>query len=147
MKIIVDADACPVKEIIIKIAKSFDIPVLMVADTSHIIGDDYSETVIIPQGNDAADIALINAAEKGDIIITQDYGVASMALGKQAYAIHHNGFMYNADNMDKMMFERFLSQKVRRAGGRTRGPKKRTKEDDNKFAQVLQTLCKELQNS
>lgn len=141
MKIIVDADACPVKDIIVKVAKEYSLQVLMLADTSHIINDGYSQVMVIAQGRDAVDIALINETHKGDIVVTQDYGVASMALGKQAFAMHHNGFLYDEDNMDRLMFERYLGQKVRRAGGRTKGPQKRNQEDNRRFEAALRQLC------
>lgn len=142
MKILVDADACPVKDIIIKIAKELKINVIMFVDTSHILNDGYSRVVTVSQGKDAVDIALINQTEKGDVVVTQDYGVASMVLGKQAYAINQNGLIYNEDNIDGLLFERHLSQKVRRAGGRTRGPKKRNKQANHQFEKVFWELCK-----
>ena len=141
MKIIVDADACPVKDIIVKIAKEYHLPVLMLADTSHVINDGYSEVKVIAQGRDAVDIALINETHKGDIVVTQDYGVASMALAKQAFGIHQNGFCYDDNNMNQLMFERHIGQKVRRGGGRTKGPQKRKPEDNIKFEDTLRQIC------
>ena len=94
MKILVDADGCPVKDIVVKIAKEYKIPVMMFADTSHFIDDGYSEVVIVGKGFNSADFALINNVVKGDIIITQDYGVATMVLSKDAHAINQNGFIY-----------------------------------------------------
>lgn len=90
MKILVDADACPVKEIIEKVAKQKNIEVVMYIDSSHILSSDYSKIVTISKGRDAVDLALINDSEKGDVIVTQDYGVASLALGRSAYAISIN---------------------------------------------------------
>ena len=78
MKILVDADACPVKEIIEKVAKQKNIEVVMYIDSSHILSSDYSKIVTISKGRDAVDLALINDSEKGDVIVTQDYGVASL---------------------------------------------------------------------
>ena len=143
MKILVDADACPVKEIIEKVAKQKNIEVVMYIDSSHILSSDYSKIVTISKGRDAVDLALINDSEKGDVIVTQDYGVASLALGRSAYAIGNSGLIYDNDNIDKLMFERFLGQKVRRAGrkgGKTFNPKKRTKEDDERFERNLLTI-------
>lgn len=142
MKILVDADACPARNIVIKVAKEFNLEVLMFVDTSHILEDGYSRIITVGQGKDAVDIALINHTEKGDIVVTQDYGVASMALGKQAYAINFNGLIYDANNIDRLMFERYLSQKIRRAGGKTFGPKKRNKEANIQFEKVLRKLSK-----
>ena len=137
MKIIVDADACPVKEIIKSTAIKYSIPVIMVCDTSHILNDDYCKVITVDKFADSADIYLINVAEKGDLVITQDYGVAALAIGKKAYALSNNGMEYNDDNMDKLLFERFLGKKSRRAGKRTKGPSKRTEDEDENFLSGL----------
>ncbi|HZJ57668.1 MAG TPA: YaiI/YqxD family protein [Clostridia bacterium] len=141
MKILVDADACPVKDIIIKIAKDLELEVIMFIDTSHILDDGYSKVVTVSQGRDAVDIALINQTQKGDIVVTQDYGVASMALGKQAYAINQNGLIYDSTNIDRLLMERYVSQKIRRAGGRTPNHKKRNNRDNLKFERTFTRLC------
>jgi uncharacterized protein YaiI (UPF0178 family) len=141
MKILVDADACPVKNIIVKVAKSYQLPVLMVIDTSHILESDYCEVIQVSKAPDAVDIALINRTVAGDIVVTQDYGVASMALGKKAYAINQNGKYYTEENIDLMMFERHLAKKQRRAGGRIGTMKKRSKEDDLHFEAAFSWLC------
>lgn len=142
MKILVDADACPVKNIIVKIAKEMNIAVIMVIDTSHIINDGYSQVITVDKSADAVDIALINKTNKEDIVVTQDYGVAAMVLGKGARVINQNGLVYSNDNIDRLLFERHLGQKVRRAGGRTNGPRKRTAEDDDKFEKAFRNLLK-----
>lgn len=140
MKILVDADACPVKDIIVSVAKEYKIPVIMFIDTTHILDDDYSKIVICDKGFNSADIVLINKAEKGDIIVTQDFGVATMALARGAYALNQNGLIFSNNNMDRLLFERHISQKVRRAGGKTSNPKKRTKENDKHFETSLRRL-------
>jgi uncharacterized protein YaiI (UPF0178 family) len=147
MKILVDADACPVKHIIERIAKEHAIPVVMVIDTSHILTSDYSEIIQVSKAPDAVDIALINRTSSGDIVVTQDYGVASMALGKRAYGINQNGRYYTDDNIDMLMFERHISKKQRKAGNRTSSIKRRTKEDDEKFGESFQNLIKKILNS
>ena len=141
IKVLVDADACPVKDIIVRTAKELGLEVVMFADTSHILDDGYSRVVTVSQGRDAVDIALINQTRQGDIVVTQDYGVASMALGKQAYAINHNGLIYDTSNIDRLLMERFLSQKIRRAGGRTPNHKKRSNRDNLKFERAFRKLC------
>lgn len=133
MNILVDADACPVKQIIVKVAKEKNIHVTMFIDTSHVIDDGYSEVVIVDKARDSVDFALVNKVQKGDVVVTQDYGVAAMALAKGAVAINQNGIIYSDENMNKLLFERHLSQKVRRSGNRVSGPSKRTKEHDEKF--------------
>lgn len=141
-RILVDADACPVKDIIVNVAKEFKLKVIMFTDTSHIIEDGYSQVITVSQGKDAVDIALINQTQKGDIVVTQDYGVATMALGRQAYAINQNGLIYDDTNMDRLLMERYIAQKVRRAGGRTHNPRKRSGKANINFKKSLRKLCK-----
>jgi uncharacterized protein YaiI (UPF0178 family) len=140
MNILVDADACPVKSIIVRIAREKNINVIMFIDTSHIIDDGYSKTVIVDQGRDSVDIALINKVCKEDIVVTQDFGVAAMALAKGANVLNQNGLIYSNDNIERLLFERHISQKVRRSKGRVSGPRKRTREDDERFEAALKQL-------
>lgn len=135
-----DADACPVKTVIIKVAKEHMLPVVMFIDTSHQLDDGYSEVVTVGTQRDAVDIALINRTRRDDIVVTQDYGLAAMVLGKGARAINQNGMIYSADNIDRLLLERHLSQKIRRAGGRTSGPAKRSRADDEQFEAALRRL-------
>lgn len=140
MRILVDADACPVKRNIIEIAKSFAIPVIMILDTSHKLDDGYSTVITVDKDKDNADYALMKMLSAEDIVVTQDFGLAAMALGKGAKALNQNGLIYTDDNIERLLFERFLGQKVRRAGGRTNNPRKRSREDDEKFNQALLSL-------
>lgn len=133
MKILVDADACPVTRIVIRIARQRNIPVVLVTDTSHELYDDYAEVVTVGQGSDAVDLALVNRTQAGDVVVTQDYGLAALALAKKAFAISQNGMRYTDGNIDGLLNERHEARKVRRAGGRTRGPGKRTGEEDERF--------------
>lgn len=137
-----DADACPVVGIIERIAKERGIPVVLLCDTNHVLTSDYSEVKIIGAGPDAVDFALVNLCTANDIIVTQDYGVAAMALGKGARAIHQSGRIYTQDNIDQLLFERHLAKKARSGKGKhhLKGPKKRTCEDDERFAHALISL-------
>ena len=87
----VNADACPVTRIAERVAKEYAIPVVLLCDTNHVLNSDYSEIRVIGAGADAVDIALINLCQRDDIVVTQDYGVAALALGKGAKAIHQSG--------------------------------------------------------
>ena len=145
MKILVDADACPVKEIITDIAKEFEIEVIMFVDTSHILYDDYSTVITVDKACDSVDFAIANRISKGDIAVTQDYGLASMLLAKQAYVIHQNGFQYTNENIDRMLFERHISKELRRHGKMKSGKiKSRSKENDEKFRNCLTQLILKL---
>lgn len=140
MQILVDADACPVKEIIVRVAKKQGIPVTMVIDTSHELYDGYSTIITVDKARDSVDIKLINLVKRDDIVVTQDYGVAAMALGKGAKALNQNGLIYSDNNIDRLLFERHIGQKVRRAGGRTGSMRKRTNENNEDFERVLLKL-------
>lgn len=135
MQILIDADACPVVGIVEKIAKEKGIPCVILCDTNHVMNSDYSEVKIIGAGADAVDYALISLCHKGDVVVSQDYGVAAMALGKGAYAIHQSGRWYTDDNIDRMLMERHMAKKARMGKGKhhLKGPSKRTVEDDKRF--------------
>ena len=110
MKIFVDADACPVVRIVEIIAKKYEVSVILLCDTNHILSSDYSEVMIVGAGADAVDFKLISLCHKGDIVVTQDYGVAAMALGKNAYAIHQSGKWYTDENIDQLLMERHIAK-------------------------------------
>lgn len=139
MRIYIDADACPVVKITEQVARKYELPVTLLCDTNHILTSDYSEVRVIGAGADAVDLALINLCQAGDIVVTQDYGVAAMALGKKAYVLHQNGWQYNAGNIDILLMKRHMAKKARRSKKKLhlKGPAKRTKEDDDKFATGL----------
>lgn len=143
MKILVDADACPVKEIIVRKAKKRAIAVCMVTDTSHVIADGYSKVITVDKGADSADIKLANMTDTGDVVVTQDYGVAAMALGKGAAALDRNGMIYTNSNIDGLLLSRHIAKKIRRGGGKTNSVPKRTKEDDKKFAESFEKILSE----
>ena len=142
MQIYVDADACPVVGIVEETAKKYKIPVTLLCDTNHVLYSDYSDVVVVGAGADAVDYKLISICHSGDIVVSQDYGVAAMALGKGAYAIHQSGKWYTDDNIDQMLMERHLNKKARRSSYKNhiKGPKKRTEEDNERFAQSFEKL-------
>ena len=149
MKILVDADACPVKKIIEKVAKEYQIPVTMFIDTSHELYSEYSEIVTVSKAPDAVDFALMNRAKKGDVVVTGDYGVAAMALSKGANAIHQGGMIYTNETIDRMLFERHLASVNRKSGkhgSHMKGPKKRTSNDDMRFETMFRKLIFDLLN-
>ena len=137
MRILVDADACPVKEIIVKLARERSIPVIMLIDTSHQLNDGYSDIITVDKQADSVDFAIMSLLTRDDIVVTQDFGLAAMVLGKGAKAVNQNGLIYTDSNIDKLLMERHIGQKVRRSGGRTKGPAKRTKEDNARFEAVF----------
>ncbi|HZK56949.1 MAG TPA: YaiI/YqxD family protein [Clostridia bacterium] len=137
MKILVDADGCPVKDIIIDVAGKYNIKVVLVKSICHELYDDYAEIVTVDKGKDMADIALINNTEEGDIVITQDYGVAAMAIAKKAIAINQNGWPYTDNNIDGLLMKRYIGQEMRKNHRKYTKIPKRTKKDDIKFRKLL----------
>ncbi len=144
MRIYIDADACPVTRIAEDIAREHGIPVTLLCDTNHVLASEYSEVRVIGAGPDAVDIALINLCCRGDIVITQDYGVAALALGKGARALHQSGKQFTDDNIDGLLMDRHLAKKARRSGKHhLKGPARRTAEDDRRFAEGLERMIRE----
>ena len=141
-QIFVDADACPVVDIVETIAEKYNIKTTLLCDTNHVLYSDYSEVIVVGAGADAVDYKLISLCHRGDIVVSQDYGVAAMALGKAAYAIHQSGRWYTDENIDRMLMERHLNKKARRSSHKNhiKGPKKRTEEDDERFAQSFEKM-------
>ena len=147
MTIFIDADACPVTRIAERIAKQYNVPVTLLCDTNHVLTTDYSSIIAVGAGTDAVDLALINMCKQGDIVVTQDYGVAALALGKGARAIHQSGRWYTDDNIDAMLMERHMAKKARRsAKNHLKGPSKRTKEDDIRFAESFERMIQSAQS-
>ena len=141
MKIYIDADACPVTRIVERVAREHDIPVVLLCDTNHVLSSDYSTIKVIGAGADAVDLALINLCQRGDIVVTQDYGVAALALGKGAKAIHQSGRWYTDENIDGLLMERHMAKVARRsAKHHLRGSARRTDEDDRRFEESFRRL-------
>ncbi len=148
MKVFIDADACPVTRIAERIARKYSVPVVLLCDTNHVLTSDYSEIHVIGAGADAVDIALINLCHRGDIVITQDYGVAALALGKGARAIHQSGKWFTDENIDGLLMERHMAKKARRSSKHhLKGPPKRTEEDDRRFESGFERMIQEAQKN
>lgn len=143
MKIIVDADACPVKNIIEKVSRFYGLDVIMVSNYHHQIESDYAQVVVVDGSSQAADMVIANHTRPGDIVVTQDYGLAAMILAKQARAIHPLGNIYSQENIDGLLMQRYINQKARQANKRTAGPRKRTSRDDKYFEQQFVKLILE----
>ena len=140
MKILIDADGCPVVDITLACAAQRSVPVLLICDTAHELQRDGAQTITVAKGADSADFRLVNLVEAGDIVVTQDYGLAAMALAKRAAPLNQNGLCYTDDNIDALLLVRHTARKIRRGGGRLKGPAKRTKEQDAAFRAALCAL-------
>lgn len=146
MRILVDADACPVVKIVEKTAKAQGIKVILFCDTNHVLQSEYASVRTIGAGADAVDFALTAECRKGDIVVTQDYGVAAMILSRGAYGLHQSGKRYTNENIDGLLMERHMAKKARmsKAKHHLKGPKKRTEEDDLRFLRALEQIIEEI---
>jgi uncharacterized protein YaiI (UPF0178 family) len=144
MRILIDADGCPVVDIAIACAKPKSIPVLLVCDTAHFFERDGAQTLTVDKGADSADFRLVNLIAKGDIVVTQDYGLAAMALARNASVLNQDGMPYTSANIDSLLLARHTARKIRMGGGRLKGPAKRTREQDEAFRAALQSLLRDV---
>lgn len=147
MKILIDADGCPVVDITLEVAKRNLLECIIMCDTSHQIEREGILTIIVSKGTDSVDYALLKRVCKGDIIVTQDYGLAAYCLTKHAYPINQSGMFFTNENIDQLLLQRHDAKKVRNAGGRLRGPAKRRLEDDENYESQLEKLINQNQNS
>ena len=143
MKILVDADSCPKKAmmILIELAGLYNVPLLAISSFNHHI--EGVERIIVGNEPQAVDMVLINKTGKGDIIVTQDWGLASLVLSKGGNCVATKGYVYSKEKIDFMLEERYIKAKIRKGGGKTKGPAPRTKEDDERFRKNLELLLKQ----
>ncbi|KAB7709161.1 YaiI/YqxD family protein [Bacillus aerolatus] len=141
--VLIDADGCPVVDLTIQVAIQFGLKVMLICDTAHLMQREGAETITVSKGADAVDFVLVNRVKKGDIVVTQDYGLAAMVLAKNGYAIDQNGRYYTPENIDQLLGFRHVAKKARQAGGRMKGPKKRQREDDALFEERFVRLLKQ----
>jgi uncharacterized protein YaiI (UPF0178 family) len=143
MELFIDADGCPVTNIAVRLAAQFHIPCTLICDTSHQMDRPGVRTIVVSKGADSADFTLVNLIRPGDLVVTQDYGLAAMCLSRKAVPIHQDGMVYTNENIDGLLFFRAAAKKIRNAGGRLKGPSKRTKEQDKAFEAALIRLLEE----
>lgn len=141
LKLLIDADACPVLDLAIAISSEYEIKPILFCDTSHRIEREGIITITVPKGPDSVDFTLVNTLTPNDIVITQDLGLAAMVLARCGYVIDQNGREMTSDNIEQLLYFRHVGQKIRRAGGRTKGPKKRTHENNQAFEIEFRQLC------
>lgn len=145
MRIFIDADGCPVVPITLRVAKEFGIACVIVCDTAHAFAEsDGVQVITVSQGADSADFALVNRVAAGDVVITQDYGLAAMCLARRAIPVHQNGSVFTAENIDGLLHDRYAAKKARMAGGRLRGPAKRKPEQNAAFEKTLRAVLQNL---
>ena len=140
MKLLIDADGCPVVDMAVRAAKSRGIRCIIVCDTSHVFEKDGAETITVSKGADSADFALVNLIEAGDRVVTQDYGLAAMCLAKNARVIDQNGMEYTDENIDALLLSRHTAKKIRMSGGRLKGPSKRSEFQNRAFEAKIEEI-------
>ena len=140
MTVLIDADGCPVVDITVNICRLAGVECIIICDTAHVFNKVGAKTVVVSQGNDSVDFKLVNIIEKGDIVVTQDYGLAAMCLSRGAVPLNQNGMIYSDDNIDGLLMQRHISKKIRMAGGCTKCLSKRTSEQNKSFEKTLRYL-------
>ena len=146
MQLLIDADGCPVVDLAIAEAVRFQIPCTLVCDTSHQFERPEAQTIVVSKGADSADFALVNLVQRGDLVVTQDYGLAAMCLARGAVVLNQDGMRYDDQNIDALLLARHTAKKIRMSGGRLKGPKKRTPEQNTRFRETLVRLLSETRN-
>lgn len=144
-RVLIDADGCPVVDRTLSVAKKHKIEAVIFCDTSHVFEKGGAVTVVVPKGSDSVDFRLVNTAREGDIVVTQDYGLAAMCLAKNAAVISQDGMIYTERNIDGLLSFRHISKKIRSGGGRLKGPPKRKREQDESFSAALEKLITDLE--
>ncbi len=144
MNLLIDADACPVTDIALSIAHAFHVPAVLFCDSAHEFSRKDAQVVTVMRGADSVDFTLVNRVKPGDIVITQDYGLAAMCLSRGAYVLRQDGLMYTEENILPLLNQRHEVKKRLRAGGRVKGPRKRDSAQDEAFAASLTALLNEI---
>ena len=139
-RIVVDADGCPVVNECIGAAKRFGLECLLLCDTAHRFEREGARTLVFSKGADSVDFALVNLVQPGDLVVTQDYGLAAMCLARKVRILNQNGMEYTAQNIDGLLMARHTAKKIRSSGGRLKGPPKRTPAQTQAFVAALEAI-------
>ena len=144
MTVFIDADGCPVVNEAVNICRKNSVECVIICDTSHEIYRDGAQTIVVEKGADSADFKLVNMVGEGDIAITQDYALAAMCLSRKCRVINQDGMEYTELNIDSLLFSRYTSKKIRAAGGRLKGPKKREAFQTENFVKKLKEMIEDV---
>lgn len=141
--IIIDGDACPVVNSVIELTQETGIFVTIIRSFSHFstqIDPEHVRTVYVDCGPESVDYKIVQLASSKDIVITQDYGLASLLLNKVRFVMHHKGFLFNDDNIQQLLDQRYINAQIRKQGGRHKGPPPFTKQDRQHFEHQFKLL-------
>ena len=147
MTILIDADGCPVVDLTLRSAGKKGVPVVILCDTSHRIEREGAQTLVFDKGADSVDFALVNRVKPGDLVVTQDYGLASMCLARRARVLNQNGLEYTPENIDGLLFRRHENKKLLRAGKHPKESPTRTKEQVNAYKNTLEKILQTMSAS
>lgn len=140
-RIVVDADSCPVKDEIIQVGSEFQVPVILVASFAHYSSETGGAKIYyVDQSNQSVDLFIANFIKQGDIVVTGDYGLASIVLKPNIKAISFRGIEYTQDNIDMFLAQRHHTMKTKQSGGKLKGPKPFTGADREKFVEILREI-------
>ncbi|MEB1807591.1 MAG: YaiI/YqxD family protein [Bacillaceae bacterium] len=139
----VDADSCPVKDEILEIAKSFNFEVVLVSSYSHNIQSEQAKVVRVDSDKEAVDLFIMNHAKGNDVVITQDHALASILVGRGLSVLSPRGKIFSEDEMITILQLRHWSQKQRRSGNKTKGPKAFKPSDREHFCANLRKILKQ----
>lgn len=145
MRLVIDGDGSPVKEEVIQLGATFNLPVLIVTSVDHYTTKEYPDFVqfiYVDKGADRADFQIVKEIQLDDLLITQDYGLASLVLPKKVRVFHHSGKEYLSESIDQLLAQRYVGAQMRKAGKRTKGPKAFTKNDRQQFYQILEQIIR-----
>ena len=144
MQILIDADACPVVDIAIVAGLRYRVKCALFCDTSHDIRRSGAITVVVDKAAEHTPVALSRCAAKDDIVITQDYDLAALCLGRGAKVLHHDGWEYTSENIEELLMQRQQEMEARAKRVRTRREKPRTADQDRAFASALDSLLRKI---
>jgi len=148
LHIFVDADACPVKEEVYRVAGRYGLAVTLVANSAMRVPlDARVELVIVGEGLDVADDWIAAHAGEGDIVITGDIPLAARCLAQGARALGTTGKAFTEDNVGDALATRELMADLRGAGAITGGPPPFQKKDSSRFLQALDSIVQQLKRS
>ncbi|AEH47188.1 hypothetical protein BCV53_16935 [Parageobacillus thermoglucosidasius] len=142
--VFVDADACPIKDEIFSLACKYNIPSVFVSSYNHFSPLQKMEWVYVDTEKEAVDLYILNHAAKGDVVVTQDIGLASMLVSRGVYVISPRGKVYEDGGMDDLLYFRYLEAKQRRQGVYRKGMKRFSDQDRRAFLQNFEKILSKL---
>lgn len=145
-QIIIDGDACPVVSSVIELTQETGIFVTIIRSFSHFstqIDPEHVRTVYVDDGPESVDYKVVQLASSEDIVITQDYGLASLLLNKVKFVMHHKGLLFNDNNIQQLLDQRYINAQIRKQGGRHKGPPPFTRQDRQHFEHQFKLLIQQ----